>query len=176
MAKWRRHSVEFKRQAVERMKGCDNLHALALELKVQRKLLYTWKYQMEGRPEPRHANLAESAERRQENQLSGSKRPWERRLWRSIFSKVPCAGSRKDARTIPLLARRHLRRNPSVDRRAARQTDGGADVPIRAGEPGRILPAPGGEGAGERGYGGTGCDPESGVGAAAAIRLPAHLG
>jgi transposase-like protein len=69
MAKWRRHSVEFKRQAVERMKGCDNLHALALELKVQRKLLYTWKYQMEGRPEPRHANLAESAEQRQENRL-----------------------------------------------------------------------------------------------------------
>jgi transposase-like protein len=61
MAKWRRHSMEFKRQAVERMKGCDNLHALARELEVERKLLYTWKYQWEGRPEPRHANLAESA-------------------------------------------------------------------------------------------------------------------
>jgi transposase-like protein len=69
MAKWRRHSAEFKRQAVERMKGCDNLHALARELDVQRKLLYTWKYQLEGRPEPRHANLAESTEQRQENKL-----------------------------------------------------------------------------------------------------------
>ena len=69
MSKWRRHSVEFKRQAVERMKGCDNIQALARELKVERKLLYTWKYQVEGRPEPRHANLAESAEQRQENQL-----------------------------------------------------------------------------------------------------------
>ncbi len=58
-----------KRQAVERMKGCDNIQALARELKVERKLLYTLKYQVEGRPEPRHANLAESAEQRQENQL-----------------------------------------------------------------------------------------------------------
>jgi transposase-like protein len=74
MAKWRRHSVEFKRQAVERMKGCDNLHALALGLKVQRKLLYTWKYQLEGRPEPRHANLAESADQRQENKLKQENR------------------------------------------------------------------------------------------------------
>src|SRR5216684_7485984 len=69
MAKWRRHSVAFKRQAVERMKGCDNIRALARELEVERKLLYTWKYQLEGRPEPRHANLAESAVERQENKL-----------------------------------------------------------------------------------------------------------
>jgi transposase-like protein len=57
MAKWRRHAVEFKRQAVEKMKACENNHKLARELKIQRKLLYTWKYQFEGRPEPRHANL-----------------------------------------------------------------------------------------------------------------------
>jgi transposase-like protein len=56
MAKWRRHTVEFKRQVVERMKTCENIGALARELKLQRKLLYTWKYQFEGRPEPRHAN------------------------------------------------------------------------------------------------------------------------
>jgi len=40
MAKWRRHTVEFKRQAVERMKTCENIEALARELKIQRKLLY----------------------------------------------------------------------------------------------------------------------------------------
>ena len=68
MAKWRRHTVEFKRQAVERMKTCENIHALAQELKVVRKLLYTWKYQLEGRPEPRHANLAITAEDRREKQ------------------------------------------------------------------------------------------------------------
>jgi len=66
MAKWRRHTVEFKRQAVERMKTCENIEALARELKIQRKLLYTWKYQFEGHPEPRHANLGIAAEDRKE--------------------------------------------------------------------------------------------------------------
>jgi transposase-like protein len=64
--KWRRHNVEFKRQAVERMKTCENVGALARELKLERKLLYTWKYQFEGRPEPRHANLGTTAEDRKE--------------------------------------------------------------------------------------------------------------
>jgi transposase-like protein len=56
MGKWRRHSREFKQQAVERMKNCDNIHELARELQVERKLLYSWKYQFEGRPEKNHAN------------------------------------------------------------------------------------------------------------------------
>ena len=64
--KWRRHSVEFKRQVVERMKTCENVGALARELKLERKLLYTWKYQFEGRPGPRHANLGTTAEDRKE--------------------------------------------------------------------------------------------------------------
>jgi transposase-like protein len=69
MAKWRRHSVEFKRQAVERMKTCPNIRELARELNIQQKLLYTWKYQFEGRPEPRHANLGITAEDRKEKRL-----------------------------------------------------------------------------------------------------------
>jgi len=69
MAKWRRHTVEFKRQVVERMKTCENIEALARELKIQRKLLYTWKYQFEGHPEPRHANLGITAEDRKEKHL-----------------------------------------------------------------------------------------------------------
>ena len=52
MRQWRRHTVEFKRQVVEQMKTCENIHELARQLKLQRKLLYTWKYQFEGRPEP----------------------------------------------------------------------------------------------------------------------------
>ena len=60
MGKWRRHSLEFKKQAVERMKGCKNIHELARELNVERKLLYTWKYQFEGRPEKNHANYSKS--------------------------------------------------------------------------------------------------------------------
>lgn len=70
MAKrWRRHSLEFKRQAVERMKTCENIEALARELKLERKLLYTWKWQFEGRPEPRHANYGVTPEERKEKQL-----------------------------------------------------------------------------------------------------------
>ena len=62
MGTWRRHSREFKQQAVERMKRCENIHALAKELGVERKLLYTWKYQFEGRPEKNHASYGEAAE------------------------------------------------------------------------------------------------------------------
>ena len=69
MAKWRRHTLEFKRQVVERMKTCENIRALARELGLQQKLLYTWKYQFEGRPEPRHANLGSTAEERKEKRL-----------------------------------------------------------------------------------------------------------
>ncbi len=69
MRKWRRHTVEFKRQAVERMKTCENIEALARELKVQRKQLYAWKWQFEGHPEPRHANLGMPAEERREKHL-----------------------------------------------------------------------------------------------------------
>ena len=69
MAKWRRHSVEFKKQAVERMKTSDNIHALAQELDIERQLLYTWKHQFEGRPAPRHANYAEDKQKRAETKL-----------------------------------------------------------------------------------------------------------
>ncbi len=69
VSKWRRHSPEFKRQAVDRMKTAANIEQLARELDIQRKLLYTWKNQLEGRPEPRHANLAITAEDRKEKQL-----------------------------------------------------------------------------------------------------------
>src|SRR5215469_4590681 len=67
--KWRRHSLEFKRQAVERMKTAENIRALARELDIQQKLLYSWKYQFEGCPEPRHANWATTAEERQDKRL-----------------------------------------------------------------------------------------------------------
>ena len=66
MAKWRRHSREFKQLVVERMKTCENIEELARELSLQRKLPYTWKYQFEERPEPRHANLAQTSEERKE--------------------------------------------------------------------------------------------------------------
>jgi transposase-like protein len=70
MGNWRRHSVEFKRAAVERMRSCDNIRELARELGVERKLLYSWRNQFEGRPEKNHADYsggkgpAETAETR----------------------------------------------------------------------------------------------------------------
>ena len=75
MGKWRRHSLEFKKQAVARMKGCENVHELARELDVERKLLYTWKYQFEGRPEANHANyssepMAETVEVQQRRKIA----------------------------------------------------------------------------------------------------------
>jgi len=69
MAKWRRHDEKFKRQVVERMKTCPNVTELARELKIERKLLYTWKYQLEGRPQARHADLTITAEDRKEKHL-----------------------------------------------------------------------------------------------------------
>jgi transposase-like protein len=56
MGRWRRHSREFKLSVVEKMKTSDNIHDLARELQLERKLMYTWKYQFEGRPEKNHAN------------------------------------------------------------------------------------------------------------------------
>ena len=69
MKMWRRHTLEFKRQVVERMKTCSNITELALELKIERKLLYVWRNQFEGRPEPRHANYGISSEERKEQRL-----------------------------------------------------------------------------------------------------------
>lgn len=66
---WRRHSPEFKQKAVERMKSAENIQALARELQIERKLLYVWKHQLEGRPEPRHADLSVDAEERKHKRL-----------------------------------------------------------------------------------------------------------
>ena len=61
MGTWRRHSREFKLTVVERMKTSDNIQDLARELKLERKLMYTWKYQFEGRPEKNHSNYLGAA-------------------------------------------------------------------------------------------------------------------
>lgn len=60
MGKWRRHSLEFKKSAVARMKTSENITALARELEIEQKLLYTWKYQFEGRPEKNHSSYADN--------------------------------------------------------------------------------------------------------------------
>jgi transposase len=41
------YSLEFRRVAVERMRGCHNIVALAEELGVERKSLYLWREQLD---------------------------------------------------------------------------------------------------------------------------------
>jgi transposase len=41
--KHRKYSAEFRQQALERMKNCDNVTALARELGIRRKWLYKWR-------------------------------------------------------------------------------------------------------------------------------------
>jgi transposase-like protein len=48
MRKWQRHTPEFKAEAVKRLKGCENVEALARELKVSRGVLYLWRDKQEG--------------------------------------------------------------------------------------------------------------------------------
>src|ERR671916_2551521 len=48
MRKWRRYTAGFKAEAVKRLKGCENVEALARELKVSRGILYQWRDKQEG--------------------------------------------------------------------------------------------------------------------------------
>jgi transposase-like protein len=70
------YSLEFRRVAVERMKGCNNIVGLAKELGVERKSLYLWREQLDpesviarksGRP-------AQSREAELEREMSRLKR------------------------------------------------------------------------------------------------------
>jgi transposase-like protein len=46
-----RHPMKFRRMVVERMKRCNNISALAKELGLDRKQMYTWRDQLD--PEQR---------------------------------------------------------------------------------------------------------------------------
>ena len=46
-----RHPMKYRRMVIERMKRCNNITALAKELGLERKLMYTWRDQLE--PEQR---------------------------------------------------------------------------------------------------------------------------
>ena len=69
-----RYSLEFRRIAVERMKGCHNIVALAEELGVERKSLYLWREQLDPesvirRPPGRPAKSREVELEREMSQL-----------------------------------------------------------------------------------------------------------
>ena len=49
MRTWQRYTPEFRSAALKRRKGCENVCALARELKVSRGILYQWRDKEEGR-------------------------------------------------------------------------------------------------------------------------------
>ena len=74
MAKWQRYSVDFKRRAVARMRKCEKVSELAVELKVDRSLLYQWKQQLEGRPGAKRADLSQTQSSAAEKRLQEENR------------------------------------------------------------------------------------------------------
>jgi transposase-like protein len=65
--RWRKYSPQFRRDALEKMKTCDNVSHLAPELGVRRKWLYAWKWNAksamagDGEPAPAQAPAADAA-------------------------------------------------------------------------------------------------------------------
>ena len=47
MGKRLRYGAEFRRRAVERLRGCDNIVALAKEMGVSRRQLYRWRDELD---------------------------------------------------------------------------------------------------------------------------------
>ena len=68
--KWDRYSAEFRQQALERMKTCDNVKALAKELGVARQQLYWWKQRAEQRANPREPGATEDPRDRRIRELT----------------------------------------------------------------------------------------------------------
>jgi hypothetical protein len=57
----KKYSLEFQQAAVERMKTCSNVAALARELQVRRKWLYAWRTKLDPEWADRALELAEPA-------------------------------------------------------------------------------------------------------------------
>ena len=57
--KGQRYNNEFRREAVERMRGCDNIVRLARELGICRRVLHNWRDRLDGSnaPPPRTREL-----------------------------------------------------------------------------------------------------------------------
>lgn len=74
MAKWTRHSLDFKRRVVQRMERCDDVAGLARELNLHRSILYRWRAQLEGRPDKNRADLSISRRTKAEQKLEQENR------------------------------------------------------------------------------------------------------
>ena len=120
-----RYSKEFRQQAVDRMNTCHNIARLSRELGVARHLLYHWR----DRLEHAHAAVGRFRELILRKQILALKRMLATRLWKWIFSDVPCKESGLDAGRDWSLAARYLRRNKNKDT-LARQSRCRANVPL----------------------------------------------
>lgn len=67
--KWDRRSAEFRQRALERMKTCQNVKALAKELGVARQQLYWWRQQAERRQKPSEPGATEDPRDRRIREL-----------------------------------------------------------------------------------------------------------
>jgi transposase-like protein len=67
--KWDRRSAEFRQRALERMKTCQNVKALAKELGVARQQLYWWRQQAERRQKPSEPGAIEEPRDRRIREL-----------------------------------------------------------------------------------------------------------
>src|ERR1017187_1728232 len=93
-----KYDDDFRQTALERMKVCEDVTALARELGISRGQLYRFKREALGiKPEPRSEEwLKEKADERQRKRIGELERLVARR-WSWIFSEVPCCASRKIA-------------------------------------------------------------------------------
>ena len=168
-----RYPVGFQRDAVERMKHCEDIGKLAEELGVSRGALYLWKRKAEGLLSYRDA--ARRAIRRQQTthrrRRSANWKPrwpawkanWAGAAWKQVFSKVPCEESRDYTGRAKSLAQQHLRRDLQLG--IARPIEHPADVRVDGGEPGQFLSGLGAEGTRRGGNGVAGCGATNGAGA-----------
>ena len=121
-----RYPKAFRKMAVERLKGCDNIVALSQELGVHRRLLYKWRDQLEP-IEDGEGPPANSRERELRQQVTQLKRVVADKTLEADFFKGALQKSRLDARAEATLATRHLRADPRSDA-YARQPEYRADV------------------------------------------------
>lgn len=70
--KYAKYTEEFRRQAVERMKGSDNIRALARELGIDKRLLYDWRERATDLSDQRAPTNRKA--RQQENEIKQLKR------------------------------------------------------------------------------------------------------
>ena len=180
MRKWQRYTQEFKDQAVERLKGCTNVEALARELNVSRGILYLWRDKHEGRPPaskrpgPVVDTPAIAALKKEVVQLKVALA--DQSAGSGFFQRSLAKSRGSSPQAAEALAIRHLRLHRRSDAIFARQAECGTDVHVGTGQPGWILSMASKRAA----WGRRDCGPCSHSGnrrrASSSLRIPAHHG